>query len=165
MSDGKLMVADYSGGDDSWYYTSAWVLGHGHVPQGSIGYGYSFLLAPLARGLQGVLLEIHRPPNLPPGAGAKQGPRPVQVGEQEAGAHERERGDRPVKLHVDHDGARQPERHAHGGGAQTQVEAPGIGGEDRDEHHVGASRGRGDPDPSTQGSAPWHSQSTGPPAV
>lgn len=39
----------YSGGDDTWYYTSAWVLGHGHVPQGVIGYGYPFLLAPLAR--------------------------------------------------------------------------------------------------------------------
>jgi hypothetical protein len=38
----------YSGGDSSWYYTSAWVLGHGHVPQGSISYGYPFLLAPIA---------------------------------------------------------------------------------------------------------------------
>jgi hypothetical protein len=39
----------YGGGDETWYYTSAWVLAHGHVPQGYIGYGYPFLLAPLAR--------------------------------------------------------------------------------------------------------------------
>jgi hypothetical protein len=39
----------YNGGDSTWYYTSAWVLGHGHVPQGSISYGYPFLLAPIAR--------------------------------------------------------------------------------------------------------------------
>jgi Dolichyl-phosphate-mannose-protein mannosyltransferase len=39
----------YGGGDETWYYTTAWVLGHGHMPQGYIGYGYSFLLAPLAR--------------------------------------------------------------------------------------------------------------------
>jgi hypothetical protein len=38
----------YSGGDDSWYYTSAWVLGHGHIPYAGIGYGYPILLAPLA---------------------------------------------------------------------------------------------------------------------
>jgi hypothetical protein len=38
----------YESGDGTWYYTSAWVLGHGHVPYGSIGYGYSLLVAPLA---------------------------------------------------------------------------------------------------------------------
>ena len=38
----------FHGGDATWYYTSAWVLGHGHIPQGSIGYGYSLLLAPIA---------------------------------------------------------------------------------------------------------------------
>jgi hypothetical protein len=38
----------YNGGDSTWYYTSAWVLGHGHIPQGSISYGYPFLLAPIA---------------------------------------------------------------------------------------------------------------------
>jgi hypothetical protein len=38
----------YNGGDATWYYTSAWVLGHGHIPQGSISYGYPFLLAPIA---------------------------------------------------------------------------------------------------------------------
>jgi hypothetical protein len=39
----------HGGGDQSWYYTSAWVLGHGHIPQSSVGYGYSFLIAPIAR--------------------------------------------------------------------------------------------------------------------
>ena len=38
----------YTGGDATWYYTSAWALGHGHVPQGSISYGYTYLLAPIA---------------------------------------------------------------------------------------------------------------------
>jgi hypothetical protein len=38
----------YSGGDDSWYYTSAWVLGHGHIPIAAIGYGVPVLVAPLA---------------------------------------------------------------------------------------------------------------------
>ncbi len=36
------------GGAGSWYYTSAWVLAHGHIPQATIGYGYSLLTAPLA---------------------------------------------------------------------------------------------------------------------
>jgi hypothetical protein len=39
----------YSGGDDSWYYTSAWVIGRGHVPYASVGYGVPLLLAPLTR--------------------------------------------------------------------------------------------------------------------
>ena len=38
----------YTGGDATWYWTSAWVLAHGHVPQAYIGYGYPFLLAPFA---------------------------------------------------------------------------------------------------------------------
>ena len=38
----------YTGGDSTWYYTSAWVLGQGHVPHGSISYSYPFLLAPIA---------------------------------------------------------------------------------------------------------------------
>jgi hypothetical protein len=37
----------YDGGDGTWYYTSAWVLAHGHVPQATIGYGYPLLIAPL----------------------------------------------------------------------------------------------------------------------
>ena len=38
----------YNGGDGTWYYTTAWVLGHGHIPLGYIGYGYPLLIAPLA---------------------------------------------------------------------------------------------------------------------
>lgn len=38
----------YDGGDGTWYYTSAWLVAHGHVPQATIGYGYSFLIAPVA---------------------------------------------------------------------------------------------------------------------
>ncbi len=38
----------YDGGDGTWYYTSAWVLAHGHIPQATIGYGYSLLMAPIA---------------------------------------------------------------------------------------------------------------------
>ena len=37
----------YNGGDATWYYTSAWVLSHGHIPQSYIGYEYSVLLAPI----------------------------------------------------------------------------------------------------------------------
>ncbi len=37
----------YDGGDGTWYYTSAWVLGHGHIPDAAIGYDYSLLIAPL----------------------------------------------------------------------------------------------------------------------
>src|ERR1700722_2498826 len=36
------------GGSGTWYYTSAWVLGHGHIPLAAIGYVYSLLIAPLA---------------------------------------------------------------------------------------------------------------------
>jgi hypothetical protein len=39
----------YNGGDDTWYYTSGWVLSHGHIPDASVGYGLPFLLAPIAR--------------------------------------------------------------------------------------------------------------------
>lgn len=38
----------YQGGDETFYYTSAWVLGDGHLPQTTIGYGWSLLLAPIA---------------------------------------------------------------------------------------------------------------------
>jgi hypothetical protein len=40
--------AYYSGGDDTWYYTSAWVLGQGHIPQGYISYSIPSLHAPIA---------------------------------------------------------------------------------------------------------------------
>ncbi|HWB21454.1 MAG TPA: hypothetical protein VG652_01045 [Gaiellaceae bacterium] len=39
----------YGGGDETWYYTTAWVLGNGHMPEGYISYGYPFMLAPFAR--------------------------------------------------------------------------------------------------------------------
>jgi len=38
----------YTGGDATWYYTSAWLLGHGHIPHAAISEGYVFLLAPFA---------------------------------------------------------------------------------------------------------------------
>jgi hypothetical protein len=38
----------YTGGDSSWYYTTAWTVAHGHIPQALIGYGYPMLLAPVA---------------------------------------------------------------------------------------------------------------------
>jgi hypothetical protein len=38
----------FHGGDATWYYTSAWILAHGHIPQGYIGYGYPLLIAPVA---------------------------------------------------------------------------------------------------------------------
>jgi hypothetical protein len=37
----------YQGGDQTYFYTSAWVLGHGHIPEASIGFGWSYLLAPI----------------------------------------------------------------------------------------------------------------------
>ncbi|HWE82562.1 MAG TPA: hypothetical protein VG265_13010 [Gaiellaceae bacterium] len=38
----------FQGGDATWYYTSAWLIAHGHLPFASIGYGYSVLIAPIA---------------------------------------------------------------------------------------------------------------------
>lgn len=37
----------YQGGDQTYFYTSAWVLAHGHVPLAPIGYAWSYVLAPL----------------------------------------------------------------------------------------------------------------------
>jgi len=39
----------YHGGTGTWYYTSAWALGNGHLPRASLGYGYPLLIAPFAR--------------------------------------------------------------------------------------------------------------------
>ena len=36
-------------GDASWYYSTAWTLAHGQIPYSAIGYGYSMVLAPIAR--------------------------------------------------------------------------------------------------------------------
>jgi hypothetical protein len=38
----------YQGGDETYYYSSAWSLAHGHIPQSPIGYGWSLVLTPLA---------------------------------------------------------------------------------------------------------------------
>src|SRR4029453_19684662 len=39
----------YQGGDETFFYTDSWVVAHGHIPESEIGYGWSYLLAPLAR--------------------------------------------------------------------------------------------------------------------
>jgi hypothetical protein len=39
----------YNGGDGTWYYTTAWMLGHGLIPISAISYGYPMLIAPFAR--------------------------------------------------------------------------------------------------------------------
>ena len=38
----------YAGGDQIWHYTGAYLLAHGHLPPAYVGYGWSFLLAPVA---------------------------------------------------------------------------------------------------------------------
>ncbi len=38
----------YQGGDETWYYTSAWALGTGHLPVASIGWGLPVLFSPIA---------------------------------------------------------------------------------------------------------------------
>jgi hypothetical protein len=39
----------YQGGDQLWYYTLGWLLGHGELTQTAVGYGWSALIAPIAR--------------------------------------------------------------------------------------------------------------------
>jgi len=39
----------YQGGDQLWYYTLGWLLGHGQLTQTPVGYGPSVLYAPIAR--------------------------------------------------------------------------------------------------------------------
>jgi hypothetical protein len=39
----------YQGGDQLWYYTLGWLLGHGQLTQTQVGYGPSVLYAPIAR--------------------------------------------------------------------------------------------------------------------
>jgi len=39
----------YQGGDQLWYYTLGWLLGHGQITQTPVGYGWSTLLSPIAR--------------------------------------------------------------------------------------------------------------------
>jgi hypothetical protein len=38
----------YSGGDQLWHYSSAYLLAHGHLPPTFVSYGWSFLLFPVA---------------------------------------------------------------------------------------------------------------------
>jgi hypothetical protein len=38
----------YQGGDQLWYYTLGWLLGHGQLTQTPVGYGWSLLLAPVS---------------------------------------------------------------------------------------------------------------------
>ena len=39
----------YQGGDQLWYYTLGWLLGHGQLTQTPVGYGWSLVLAPISR--------------------------------------------------------------------------------------------------------------------
>jgi hypothetical protein len=36
----------YHGGDQTWYFTTSWIFGAGHIPETFVGYGWSLLLAP-----------------------------------------------------------------------------------------------------------------------
>jgi hypothetical protein len=38
----------YTGGDQLWHYTGAYLLAHGHLPPSYVGYGWSVLLIPIA---------------------------------------------------------------------------------------------------------------------
>jgi hypothetical protein len=38
----------YQGGDQLWYYTTGWLVVHGHMPYALVGYGWSLLMAPFA---------------------------------------------------------------------------------------------------------------------
>ncbi len=37
----------YQGGDQTFFYTSSWVVGHGHIPDAAIGWGWSYILVPV----------------------------------------------------------------------------------------------------------------------
>jgi hypothetical protein len=45
LHNGPLYV---HGGDGTWYYTSAWLMGTGRLPYAAISYGYPLLIAPIA---------------------------------------------------------------------------------------------------------------------
>jgi hypothetical protein len=38
----------YQGGDQTWFWTSAWVLAHGHIPETLVGYSWALVQTPLA---------------------------------------------------------------------------------------------------------------------
>jgi len=37
----------YQGGDETYFYTSAWAVGHGHLPYAVIGYAWSLVISPI----------------------------------------------------------------------------------------------------------------------
>ena len=37
----------YQGGDQTFFYTSSWIVGHGHIPDAAIGWGWSYILVPI----------------------------------------------------------------------------------------------------------------------
>jgi hypothetical protein len=37
----------YQGGDQTYFYTSSWAISGGHLPEAAVGYGWSYLLAPI----------------------------------------------------------------------------------------------------------------------
>lgn len=39
----------YQGGDQTFFYTSSWTIAGGHIPNTPIGYGWSYILTPIAR--------------------------------------------------------------------------------------------------------------------
>jgi hypothetical protein len=39
----------YQGGDQLWYYTLGWLLGHGQLTQTQVGYGWPAMISPIAR--------------------------------------------------------------------------------------------------------------------
>ena len=39
----------YQGGDQLWYYTLGWLVGHGQLTQTQVGYGWSAMISPIAR--------------------------------------------------------------------------------------------------------------------
>lgn len=39
----------YQGGDQTFFYTASWAISGGHVPESQIGYGWSYLISPIAR--------------------------------------------------------------------------------------------------------------------
>ena len=51
----------YQGGDQTYYWSSAWAMAHGHIPQSSIGFGWPLVLLPFA-GIVGANVIAGLPP-------------------------------------------------------------------------------------------------------
>jgi len=47
----------YQGGDQTFYYTTAWLVSHWHLPTTPIGYGWSYLTSPIALGAGSDILD------------------------------------------------------------------------------------------------------------